>query len=228
MANLLIGLLSLALTICYSPQSRKKTDLEHEQLKGRVKSVEVRLAMISSKSGVLRESNSEFLRSFKYDAKGMLLEKVFVEDKMKVRHLYSYDSNGGRIASAISNNGAKHLSWFFQHDSAGNMVEEKEFNDGAVVSTTSYKYDANHNRIEETVNGLNMRLRKRVYSYDDKGNIQELIMYMDSTIIKKESYKYEFDSAGNWIKRIASVSEHNSGKARSEPVTVTYRTITYY
>ncbi|MFN0109823.1 MAG: hypothetical protein ACKVZH_13290 [Blastocatellia bacterium] len=158
----------------------------------------------------------------------MLLEKVFVEDRMKIKHLYSYDSNGDRIASAISNSGSKHLSWFFKHDSAGNRIEEKEFDDSANVSTTSYNYDVNGNRVEETVKRLKISLRKRVNGYDEKGNIEEATEYIDSTVIKKESYTYEFDSVGNWIKRIASSLTNKSGKALSEPMSVTYRTITYY
>lgn len=227
MAKILIGLL-LVLTASNSFQDRKKTDLEHDMLKGRVKTVQVSFATLLNKSGILQESDSEFLRSFKYDAKGMLSEKVFVEDRMKIKHLYSYDSKGDRMAAAISNDGSNHLSWFFKHDTAGNRIEEKEFDDGTNVSITAYKYDASGNRVEEIVKRRNMSLRKKVNGYDDKGNIKEMTEYMDSAVIKKESYAYEFDSTGNWIKRIASTQKSKSGKTLSEPVSVTYRIITYY
>lgn len=44
----------------------------------------------------------------------------------------------------------------------------------------------------------------------------------------KYTYTYEFDSQGNWIKRVKSEVVKKDGKMVSVPLSVTYRTVTYY
>lgn len=225
--SLTVVLLILSLLIL--SQSNRKSDREHDRLKGPIKSVQVSFArLVPDKSGVPQEGTQEFLRSFKYDDNGMLTEKLVVEDRMKVRYLYFYDSKGNRTASVLDNNGNKVLLWFFKIDSAGNRIEERVTDDkGNVISITKYKYDAAGNLIEETFNRRSFALKKTVNSYDDKGNLQEVTQYSDSTIVKNEFYSDEFDSVGNWIKRIASVKVNKSG-GKYEPVSIMYRMITYY
>lgn len=45
---------------------------------------------------------------------------------------------------------------------------------------------------------------------------------------EKSTYTYEFDSQGNWTKRITFNLTSEKGKAKRMPQLVTYRTITYY
>lgn len=67
------------------------------------------------------------------------------------------------------------------------------------------------------------------YSYDDKGNmIEKVLRASNGSILGKENYKYEYDELGNWKKMTTSVAVYENGKLGSEPVEVTYRTITYY
>ena len=67
------------------------------------------------------------------------------------------------------------------------------------------------------------------YAYDDKGNISEMTVRDNSNnILSKEVYTYEYDSVGNWTKRITSTAVFEGGKVRQQPMEVTYRNITYY
>jgi Tfp pilus assembly protein PilF len=70
---------------------------------------------------------------------------------------------------------------------------------------------------------------KEEYKYDDKGNIIEMTLRGDDgLIISRENYTYELDKIGNWVKVITSLLVFEEGELKTEPVEVTYRTITYY
>ena len=67
------------------------------------------------------------------------------------------------------------------------------------------------------------------YAYDDKGNIGETtVRDNNNNILSKEIYTYEYDSVGNWTKRITSTAVFEGGKVRQQPTEVTYRNIAYY
>lgn len=70
---------------------------------------------------------------------------------------------------------------------------------------------------------------KEEYKYDEKGHIVEMTLRgADGSIVSRENYTYEYDRIGNWIKMVSSLVVFEGGKLKSEPVEVTYRTITYY
>ena len=70
---------------------------------------------------------------------------------------------------------------------------------------------------------------KERYLYDKSGNIVEMnVVGNDGSILSKEFYEYETDQLGNWTKRRTLVAIYENGKVTSEPMEVTYRTISYY
>ena len=91
-------------------------------------------------------------------------------------------------------------------------------------------YGINGNRIENTsYPGRDSLIGKEEYSYDNRGNIIEMTLRNDQgTILSKEAYSYEFDTFGNWTKMVTSLVVFENGQLKSEPVEVTYRTVTYY
>lgn len=91
-------------------------------------------------------------------------------------------------------------------------------------------YGINGNRIENTsYPGRDSLIGKEEYKYDSRGNIIEMTLRDDQgTILSKEAYSYEFDTFGNWTKMVTSLVVFENGQLKSEPVEVTYRTVTYY
>ncbi|MGH9906584.1 MAG: hypothetical protein ACRD8U_13495, partial [Pyrinomonadaceae bacterium] len=70
---------------------------------------------------------------------------------------------------------------------------------------------------------------KEEYKYDDNGNVVELTQRdKDGTLLGKQRYQYEFDKFGNWAKMVTYLVIFEAGEVKTEPVEVTYRTLTYY
>lgn len=70
---------------------------------------------------------------------------------------------------------------------------------------------------------------KEEYKYDDNGNVIELTQRdKDGTLLSKQRYQYEFDKFGNWAKMVTYLVIFEAGEVKTEPVEVTYRTLTYY
>ena len=70
---------------------------------------------------------------------------------------------------------------------------------------------------------------KERYLYDKNGNIVEMdVVGNDGSVLSKEFYEYETDQLGNWTKRRTLVAIYENGKVTSEPMEVTFRTISYY
>ncbi|MCK9414889.1 MAG: hypothetical protein M0Q53_21525 [Prolixibacteraceae bacterium] len=71
-----------------------------------------------------------------------------------------------------------------KYDDQGNRIEVNEYNsDGSIYGRCTYKYNEKGNRIEEN-------------EYDT-----------DDSLSSKYTYKYEYDTYGNWVKRIAFEDE---------------------
>lgn len=91
-------------------------------------------------------------------------------------------------------------------------------------------YGFNGNRVENTsYPGGDSLIGKEEYKYDNRGNIIEMTLRDDrGAILSREAYSYEFDTFGNWTKMVTSLVVFENGQLKSEPVEVTYRTVTYY
>jgi len=91
-------------------------------------------------------------------------------------------------------------------------------------------YGVNGKRIENTsYPGRDSLIGKEEYKYDNRGNIVEMTLRDDhGSILSREAYLYEFDTFGNWTKMVTSLVVFENGQLKSEPVEVTYRTVTYY
>jgi hypothetical protein len=102
--------------------------------------------------------------------------------------------------------------------------------DGSVEfkSTTTRKGNTRHEeRMRKGMNGPMTDSGDSVV--DDKGNtISSTFAGPDGKTLGGSTITYEYDSNGNWIKRVSHRSFVKDGKTEEQPGTVTYRTITYY
>ena len=93
----------------------------------------------------------------------------------------------------------------FVYDEKGNLIEEKYYHpvrgfDGG----TSYKYDEKGNMVERILLDSNNRQDGQVtYKYNENGDIIQENMHSTGSI---RTWSYEYDSMGNWIKKMPSQS----------------------
>ncbi|MEW6212889.1 MAG: hypothetical protein AB1631_31485 [Acidobacteriota bacterium] len=223
----------------------RMTDRVFEGLKGRVKAVKEDRAKLVNKAGKLVEKDRSLCRSSSYDTSGNLtMEYVTATSGSNSRTYYRYEKNGDRKEETklddsplgIPGQPALNLNITitgttrFKYDEEGRRIEEITSKaDGAISWRGVYSYDSSGRRTGKDSYIKNQLMLKTALSYDEQGNISELTEYKpDGSVTRKESYSYEFDSAGNWIKRVTSVWVTKEGKSSFEPSEVTYRKIAYY
>ena len=85
MTTLLSTILGIVL-ILYSPEAQRKSDREHDSLKGDVHEIRVSVAKLTTHSSKFQEGKREFLQSLTYDRNGALLEKAFLVYGLRVQH----------------------------------------------------------------------------------------------------------------------------------------------
>jgi len=226
-------------------QPLRKTDVQHDGLKGQVRTVLTETAKLSVKKGQLGESRRSFSSSWTYDREGRLIE----ERAHGSYRTYRYDGDGTRYearsihptTSALSlddfrfqqersYDGSFLYKWTSKYDASGNRIEEGVFSGVREPhSRLFYRYDDKGRRIEVTRQVLGAITFRAIYSYDAMGRLEEKTTYEEGAATPSERANlFEFDSTGNWIKATLSKPRKKSGKISIEPVEVTYRTITYY
>lgn len=233
--------------LCAEPVAgqTRRSDVEHDGFKGRVRTVLTETAKLSNKSGKLTEGRRKFQSKWSYDSGGTL-----VEEEIKGSHrLYRYDSDGNRYEKRSSSwmagppntedfryqqekaaDGSWLFKWVSKHDSDGNRIEETVFS-GVRESHARfvYTYDDKGRRVEVTYEAQGSPAKRFVYLYDDAGRIREKLEYSGrDPVARRRSQDFEFDSGGNWVKSKTLVRRKKDGKEYFESAEVTYRTITYY
>lgn len=242
-----VGFLTI-LFVCSSMAQTRKSDWEHEGLKGSVHIIVYEEAKLEMKGGKQEEKKRVMTLEMQYDIKGELLEKRVrtQSDGRIIRAVYSYARNGDRIQTwhlpnigpnppfiitksgqVLDTGGKMRDVCKFIYDAQGNRIEEiTETMDGDLFRSV-YKHDASGNITEKLRYQEKRLLYRTVFTRDASGNVTEEINYNPGgSISSKKFYSYEFDKAGNWIKRIASKQGKKAGQL--QPIEVTYRTITYY
>lgn len=224
----------------------RKSDVEHDGLTGKVRTVLTETAKLKEKGGKLKESRREFASKWAYDAEGNL-----VDEQIKgSRRLYRNASDGNRYEKRTAGwmsggaptaldfqnqrdraaGGSWVYKWVSSYDLAGNRIEETVFSGTREAHARfRYKYDDGGRRVEVTYEAQGKPTRRFVYSYDNTGRIQERLEYNGSDpVAVRRSQHFEFDSAGNWVKNHTLAGRKKGGRLYFEPAEVTYRTISYF
>lgn len=208
----------------------RKSDVEHDGFKGRVRTVLIESAKLSKKGGNQTERRREFISKWTYDTAGRL-----VEEEMRNSHrLYRY-VNGNRYEKRSSlligaPPTADDFEWVARYDAAGNRIEEAIFSGPRQRhSRFIYTYDDSGRRVSVTYDARDSPTKRFTYSYDETGHLRERLEYKEREgVASRRQQDFVFDSTGNWIKSTTSVLRKKAGKQYFEPVEVSYRTITYY
>jgi TonB family protein len=239
---------ALGLLFIYSVVAANKTDREHDGLIGQVSTVRFEKSISVNRSGQSVEGPRVLWQTVAYDSNGRVTERIFyVEDgNIWSKTASNYDSEGNRSdivyrasvggaaqASNVQNRSMKEFlrsKRTFKYDADGNRTEEADYTEGgALFQKTVYAFEGKGYVKEIVQYGSDGRIISRcVNEYGERGRIVKQSCY-DSrgALSRKSSYSYEFDSTGNWVKRVDTTQSFYEGKQTYEAREVIYRSITY-
>ena len=241
--------LAFGLLLISSVTASGKHDRQHDGFIGPVRAVRLEQCSLVKKAGEWVEDRRVLWQTVTYDSNGRLTERVFYDRDQSIwsRIVYDYDSAGTRSDTVFraAKGGATQASdtqqpqamvefmrfrRTFKFDQSGNRTEEADYTkEGKLFQRTVYAFDANgfvKEIIEYATDGS--VLNRYSNKYDDKGRISAQHRGdSPAATARSEAYAYEFDSIGNWIKRVTTAYPQGEGKPAAETKDVIYRTITY-
>jgi hypothetical protein len=172
-----------------------------------------------------------FKTVFIYDPGGNLIEEKQLDsqDVLRGKKVYTNDDKGNAIEMVVYRDSATVKSrYVYTYDDKGNVIEEKYYKRGsnALNSRVTYTYDDKGNKVQDkTYDADGSWAVSHIYSYDSKGNmVDEKIMQADG-LNGRNTFTYEYDSNGNWTKRVSNSLGPFDKRPRVE---VIGRNITYY
>jgi hypothetical protein len=233
-----------ALTVAAQP---RQTDKEFDGLRARVKTVVVEEAQIKEMPGESMEQGRVLSRSVTYDADGNWTQRKEYDTRGNLSQtlVFTYigrdrvalandewDPNALVVIKPIRNSRRidPRYSYKFKYiyGADGKRFEELwYFSDGSLY--LKYVHKLNGKRKVRFLYTASGKLNEKVESVlDEKGN--EIEVLLRDTV--KVGYKYlEFDSQGNWTKRVVTRGLRGfsaSDFAKIKPWSIQYRTITYH
>jgi hypothetical protein len=227
-----------------------KTDAEDENLKGRVKAT---VQEIEATSGRMvrqgrRLSGEDFyneqgnrIRRVTYNSAGLPFSITvygYIDGKRVSKSGdISYESSPPPMVAPLGprvetkpRDPRYSISYVYKYGADGKRSETELYrNDGALLGRTVYK--RSDKELETLRYSEDGRLNSRTHAaLDDKGNEIE-VTHFDVPLKGAHQvyrYSYEFDTHGNWIKRITTFVRIIGGVERLDSTYVTHRRITYY
>ena len=118
----------------------------------------------------------------------------------------------------------------YTYDNERRLIEDDYFrNDGKPGLRYTYEYKNNQEEVRVYASDGSLSQRY-VNALDEKEIAKDHTVFDTKTdsVKDKYNYTYEYDSHGNWIKRIDSKLVTTDGVSKSIQVSVIHRTITYY
>ncbi|HET6455800.1 MAG TPA: hypothetical protein VFI02_15460 [Armatimonadota bacterium] len=172
----------------------------------------------------LYDTGGHRIRMTRYDADGKLRDKrisVFDTEGNEIQAT-EYDADGG-----VGANGKD----VYKYDAKGHRIRCDQYDaDGKSVGKKIYTYDGKGNNLKVVLYDAKGHLQdQQAYSYDSRGNQDEYCWTnADGSLVLKESYSYEYDTTGNWTKKVTSEWVTKFGESFFEPNKATFRRIVYY
>ncbi len=171
--------------------------------------------------------------SYSYSRKGMTRTTQYYSlgDEADYRVVETFDGAGNRLEEAAFELDALQYRVIYKYNEAGRLLEEIASD---AFGNSEYKlvnrYDARGNLLESSEYDSAGELFYRYeYAYDAFDNVikRSSLSASGETTFSFE-YDYEMDERGNWIKRVTSQWQTRFGEEVLEPVSVSYRDISYY
>lgn len=133
------------------------------------------------------------------------------------------------ISATIQSDPRYSFRYAYKYDEQGRLSEISIFdNGGGLNDRSTYIYAANQRDLRKYLEDGTEYGHFR-FDLDPKGNVIEEISYGEANkVMGRTAYKYEFDAVGNWIIRRSFEKKTVRGKPVLKPISITYRTISYY
>lgn len=209
--HLLVVLWTFSVLTTFQVPSKPRSDREAAGFFGRVKTVEVQVGAFVEQDGAWREQCCRPAYRLTYNIEGKCI-------------------SGNTQIVPIDGTSTDESPVESRYDAKGQVVGESAYRaDGSLLSRTIHKYDDHGNRVEtaqytaegvlyhrKTFSYTENRLREQIEYYGENGSVAFKMSYLD------------YDSQGNWLKRVRSDLSTRETGARWRPFTVTYRSLTYY
>jgi hypothetical protein len=250
MKKLAFAFIFCLLIIQFAFSQYAKNEKELYGLKGNVKTIIKESAKIVFESGQYAEMNRNKWRTETYDLQGNLIKEDPIP-RQEARPLFctasgrcnteepqiklTYNKQNKVIEERnVLKDGTITSKREFDYDSKGRTLEWRfyYFNETTDKLELSGKwvYTRNGNETKSTLYEECCKIKRwNIVSFNKNGDIIEMASFKaDGSLTTKSSSSYEYDSTGNWIKRIMSVWITRNGKSFFEPVEAHYRTISYY
>lgn len=157
---------------------------------------------------------------WEYDAKGNKLgNKVYCfDDSLITESTYKYKEKNTLIEKIDD------TKIIYKYNSKGYLIEELCYDAyGQLQSKFTYEYDIHGNEITWIFHD-DLLLSKITYQYDNGNIVRENVYSTDGILLEDRIFKYEFDSLGNWVKKIEKLIK----ELHVESTIVSERTIIYY
>ena len=207
MKKIIIILISLLTIIgCVGQESYKETDLQKQELKGKIKSqtkTTYRYKTTEKSGKIQKEEQQSKLVSY-FNKDGNFTERIFYDkEKGTIRQEFSYDEKGNLIEiKGYEANGTLGTKITYKYDQKDNRIEENTYSEGVLQQKNTYKYDQDNREIEVIRNvfafwngGVKLR---QVNEYDTKGKkIEERNFSNNNELTSKALFSY--DEKGNLI-----------------------------
>ncbi len=228
-----------------------KTDVQDENLKGKVKKVIEESASISEEG---KPYDRKFFQIMDFDKKGYFLKRIyFTRGEPFQVTVYGYiDRERASKSNCIYCEKRMILvrteepkteelpkpdpryEYKYKYKYIDNKLSEMQMIYNTGINGMRYVYYYSEKQMEEFAYSDNGKLNQKfLRNFDDQGNEVRLISYAvwqpDGSNDTIYVYKYKsFDKSGNWTQRTLSKVKMENDKEIIIPVAEEYRTITYY
>ncbi|MFK8271821.1 hypothetical protein [Capnocytophaga stomatis] len=180
---ILLAITAISLIGCNS--NKENNDWKRDNLKGRVKSINIRFYEAIEKFGQIekgeRFEQDELNKFTRYNKEGNKEEEIFYnrDESLKGTVKYKYDNKGNTSELIFYfNDGTSLLGTKYKYDEKGNKIEENNYQtDGEIDSKVTFLYDNKNNLIEKNEYMSDGSLKYRwKYTYN-KGFNTEIKVY---------------------------------------------------
>jgi hypothetical protein len=203
------------------------SDCARDELNGPVHMVTTTFQSLKKQADGLLDTFQSPVSSDSYDRACMLVEhKRFSVDFVQDEHPQRIDATTSILHSNMGDDRVRE-----RFDASGNRVEAwtTVAADGSFVGHVMYAYDAGGRIVRTDSFGPDGKATGFItYTRDANENVVRQVFHFGLSPDLTESFTYEFDTHGNWTKRLESANDPENDALTIRPIGILFRTITYY
>lgn len=214
---------SLLFCLCFASNvfaQMPKTDLQSDNIKGKVKTIKTTLYMADDVNGVPTKGKLQNYHIISYNAQGNATEAQYFSGKgtLNFKIVSKYNEKGIRTSQELyDERGTLMNKTICQNDAKGFLTIEQTYsNTGEATSKYTYQYDSKGNLTMQTgyksPNDTDTQSTNQ-YSYDDAGYSVERISTAAYNTAEKQVSTYTNDANGNQIKEQLQQRDVNTNEA---------------